>query len=52
MAGWSLTVLSTQCTLYRTFKVELYYNLISISSWGNITEKEKYNNNSRFRLNK
>ena len=25
---------------------------MSINSWGKITEKEKYNNNSRFRLNK
>ena len=25
---------------------------MSINSWGKLIEKEKYNNNSRFRLNK
>jgi len=41
---WSLTKLSTQCRSYRAFKVELYskyQHLMSINSWGKITEKEK-----------
>ena len=40
---WSITALSIQFRLYHAFKVELYYkyyNLISINSWGKITEKE------------
>jgi len=56
LVGWSLTMLSTQFRSYHAFKVKIYYkylnNLMIINFWGKIIEKEKYNNNSRFGLNK
>jgi len=53
--GWLVFNGAFNTRSYRAFKIELnykYHDLISINSWGKIIQKEKYRNNSIFRLNK